>query len=599
MLLVGALGATVLTQYVGRRSQVPPPHAVRTWLGVEPAEAVGRKAPLTYSPVGVSTAFAWAPDGRALVYVGSRKDAVQLYVRPLDRDDARLLNGTDGAFAPAISPDGQWVAFYADHEIRKVPIAGGPRETVVTTPDDYATRIVWAGNGSLVYDSSAGIREWGTTGARMLTKTRIGEQDQLPSLLPGERVLLYTERHAAWTWGDEEVVALDLTTAARKVLLHDATDARYVPNGQLVFLRRGQLFAVPFDPTTIELKGTPVAVLDGVVQALSASNSGAVSGAGQFAVAPTGALAWLPGAPVEYPQASLAAVDRRGTTTALPAPARAISGGLRVSPDGHRLAFTVKRLTGMDLCVYDLARDTVTTVASKGEFDWPTWTPDGRQIIIQYTGLRRTLRLITADSGAATDILDGDFSPMSWAPGRRLAVLVDDQIRVLTLDEHDKPAPPASFDIGHPVNSAEFSPDGRLIAYTAEDAGTMQVYVQPYPGPGTRLQVSTRGGHNPAWNPKGGELFFLSEPASPPQRMMVVSIHATPTLTVSPPRPLFDLSGTALENGSCWPTRCYDVAPDGQHFFAVVYPASGTAPPATHINLVLNWLDEVKEKTAK
>jgi serine/threonine-protein kinase len=156
--------------------------------------------------------------------------------------------------------------------------------------------------------------------------------------MPDGRTLLYTVRKRQWSWGDEEVVAQTLATGARRGLLKDAADARYVPTGHLVFLRRGVLFAVPFDAERLEIRGTPIAVLDTVAQALTAGNTDYVTGAGQFAIAANGALAWVPGAVVPYPGARLVTVDRRGQVSPLPAPVRSYGPAARVSPDGRRLA---------------------------------------------------------------------------------------------------------------------------------------------------------------------------------------------------------------------------------------------------------------------
>jgi eukaryotic-like serine/threonine-protein kinase len=151
------------------------------------------------------------------------------------------------------------------------------------------------------------------------------------------------------------------------------------------------------------------------------------------------------------------------------------------------------------------------------------------------------------------------------------------------------------------ASSAEFSPNGRWIAYHTEESGQSEVFVQPFPGPGPRVQVSTQGGWNPAWNPNGSELFFLA-PASgsaggstPKQRMMVVAVHEAPALTLGAPRQLFEFTDWK-EFLSCDPTRCYDVAPDGQRFFVVQYRKLADAPPTTHINLIVNWLEELKQK---
>ena len=143
--------------------------------------------------------------------------------------------------------------------------------------------------------------------------------------------------------------------------------------------------------------------------------------------------------------------------------------------------------------------------------------------------------------------------------------------------------------------SAEFSPDGQWLAYEATESGSSRVYVQPYPGPGARLQVSGEGGRNPAWNRNGRELFYMMQDQKQGNRMMSAPVRLNPALSVGQPQQLFKFNpgdGFWL----CGPTRCYDVAPDGQRFYGVQATQMTAAPPVTHINLVLNWLDELRER---
>ncbi|MCX6549666.1 MAG: hypothetical protein NTY02_01440, partial [Acidobacteria bacterium] len=148
----------------------------------------------------------------------------------------------------------------------------------------------------------------------------------------------------------------------------------------------------------------------------------------------------------------------------------------------------------------------------------------------------------------------------------------------------------------------EFSPDGRWLAYVSDESGGAQVYVQPFPGPGARKQISVDGGMSPAWNPAGRELFYATprEPAPDRRMMMVVDVKTTPDLSLGPPRRLFEIErpGEPRPNIRCQPVRCYDVMPDGLRFLAIQSNwAQDTPPPGvTHINLVQNWFEELKAK---
>jgi serine/threonine-protein kinase len=286
---------------VDRRLPTTPRAAVvRSLLDVSPAEelnAGGTNPGSLSTPGGSRTALAWTPNGRSLVFVGRHGGVQQLYVHDLDGDQAHPVEGSEGAQVPVVSPDGQSVAFWANGAIRRVPLLGGPAAVLVKDVPVVPTGLAWRGDGRLFFDRlNAGVI-WSAEAERTptaVTRRLEGEVSHaLPHLLPGGHALLYTVRRRIWTWGDEDVVAHVFATGERKTLLRDAADARYVPPGLLVFLRRGVLHAVGFDPAHLEVRGTPEPVLGAVVQALTGRYSRDVTGVGQFSTAPTGALAFL------------------------------------------------------------------------------------------------------------------------------------------------------------------------------------------------------------------------------------------------------------------------------------------------------------------
>jgi serine/threonine-protein kinase len=138
----------------------------------------------------------------------------------------------------------------------------------------------------------------------------------------------------------------------------------------------------------------------------------------------------------------------------------------------------------------------------------------------------------------------------------------------------------------------EFSPDGHWLAYGSNESGRFEIYVRPYPGPATAKQVSFDGGQSPAWHPHDKELFFLSaRNQAGRQKMMSVELDAQ--ANPGRPTPLFDFDPSVLRI-SCTPVRCFDVAPDGQHFYAVQLGTLPRAPMVTHINLIPHWFEELK-----
>ena len=379
------LGA-VLGGLVARRFLAPAvaePQVVRSTLDVGPADEVNAGGALSVrTPAGSRTALAWTPDGRALVFVGRKGGIQQLYVRELAGEEAWPIKGTEGAQAPAVSPDGKQVAFWADGALRSVPFDGG-EVTVIAKPARVPMGLIWGHDGRVIVDSVNGSIVAVAAEEKPIALTKRLEDERrhvLPQLLPGGRTLLFTVCRRDWTWGDEEVVAQDLATGERKVLLKDATDARYLDTGHLLFMRRGTLFAVGFDPERLEVKGAPVPILDGVAQALTAGASDDVTGAGQYTVAANGSLAYVRGALVPYGDARLVAVDRQGRVTPLEAPVQSYAGHLSLSPDGHRLAIDTKTIAEEACWIFDLERGTMTKLASGGDCSWPRWTPDGERL---------------------------------------------------------------------------------------------------------------------------------------------------------------------------------------------------------------------------
>jgi serine/threonine-protein kinase len=562
---------------------------------------------------GSRTAFDWTPDGRSLVFAGQKGGDLQLYVRSLASSEAELLPGTQGGQVPVVSPDGKWVIFYAHRAIRKIPLHGGPVEVLASDLHGPPDRLAVMTDGRVFYGQNAPvIRQIGPSGTSDLTHRADDEVSHtLPTLLPGDDVLLYTVRRGSQTWNNEDVVAYTLSTGATKVLLHDATDARYVATGHLVFLRRGELLAVPFDRARLEVRGRPAAVLDGIAQSLAspfASND--ITGAGQFAISATGTLAWIPGPLDSYPDRKLISIDRRGHIVPLPAPVRPYGMCMRISPNGRFLAVTVITLTDFSLWLFDMVRETLTKVTPGGEVDGVAWTPDSRHVSFGWlSGGRHSLAWLEPQASPSIQRLltAGWTVPSSWLPDGRHVAFVEQEdegnhhqpIRIAAIDERGN-ATSQPIDVYPESDSPEFSPDGRWLAYNSHQSGRAEVYVQPYPGPGPRLQVSTQGGGNPVWSRNGRELFFLTWLASEPDHpahMMVVDVQETPpTLTLGQPRELFRDDQQVLPG--CNPTRCFDIAPDGNRFFTIQLQRRPDATPVTHINLVFNWLDELKDKVS-
>jgi Tol biopolymer transport system component len=307
-------------------------------------------------------------------------------------------------------------------------------------------------------------------------------------------------------------------------------------------------------------------------------------------------------------------VDRRGQVSPLPAPLRSYGPATRVSPDGRRLAVMIRTLTDAGVWLYDVDRGTTTLLAGGGEAWIPIWSPDGRRLAFEWLADgQRALAMQPADGTAAPQALvAGDLTASSFTPnGRQVAAVRDSRdIVVVTVEPGQSRAQPLTQAPRSAERWPEFSPDGRWLAYGSDASGRFEVYVRPYPGPGPAEPVSIDGGWSPAWARTGRELFFVSLPDPQGQRRLMAvefapgspprdAAHGGPSAGERPsigrPRTLFAFDPRDLRL-ACTPVRCYDVAADGDRFYVTQSQAPPPPPVVTHINLVLNWLEDLKAK---
>ena len=611
LLIAAAVGLTSFPRTEPRSASV-----VRATLEVRPADSMGIG---DMTAGGTRTALAWTPDAQSLVFVGRQGNVQRLYVKRLDADDARALDGTEGAETPAVSPDGQSVAFYANGSIRKVPLGGGVVTDVVAIGRPWG--LAWDDQGRLFIGlADRGIAMLPLEGAPVpVTKVRDRELSHLlPWPLPGGRTLLYTVRKGGWSWGDDEVVAETLADGTRRVLLTNAADARYLPTGHLVYLRMGKLFAVRFDPDRLMVLGKEEAVLDGVAQALTGIVGDNITGAGQFAVAQNGTLAWLSSLVTPYPERRIVTVDRSGRITPVPgAPVRSYTPRLRISPDGRQLAVLIRTPTETGLWLYDLDRRSLVAVNREGESTVQIWSRDSRRLAFSWLlGGRNSLAIQLADRSALPlSVLNGNFDPSSFTFDGRAIIGLRPQTHtpgqldiVMATVEDGKASVEPLVDSPYSEEAPHLSPDGQWLAYQSglrsrdsrdlnPNATTrFEVYVQPFPAHGQSQPVSIDGGENPAWNPNGRELFFVSlRDGAERRRMMSAAFSPGPPVRIGRPRVLFEFSNRDVFLYA-FPGRAYDVALDGERFYAMQPLRTMSSPVATHVNLVLNWFEELKAK---
>jgi Tol biopolymer transport system component len=293
-------------------------------------------------------------------------------------------------------------------------------------------------------------------------------------------------------------------------------------------------------------------------------------------------------------------VSRDGAEQSVAAPARAYMFP-RLSPDGRRVAVTITEQENQ-IWLYDLSRETLTRSTFEGTQNYnPLWTPDGKRIAFESNraGPINIFWQLADGSGGFERLTTSEYlnAPMSWSPDGRLLNFIGIDpttgVDIWVLRMGDPPAGSgqvrkAQLFLQTPFNenTSRFSPDGRWMAYISDESGRNEVYVQPYPGPGGKWQISTEGGTEPVWNPSGRELFYRSG-----DKMMAVDIVTQPGFVAGRPRMLFEKRYEAAPA----PIVNYDVSPDGQRFL-MIKPVDQEEAAPTQINVVLNWFEELKRR---
>ncbi|MEQ1691033.1 MAG: protein kinase [Gemmatimonas sp.] len=588
---VAAIGVAA-AQWRGRSSDQP--RAISRFLITPEGEA-------SVTAISADRELAISPDGSHIAYVGN--DGTRLYVRSMDALESVPL-GRPGVVprGPFFSPDGAWVGFFAEGQLQKVAVTGGPVIPIARTSGGLRRGATWGADSTIVYatdvDTSGLWRVSADGQTTMLLTTpdsARGELDHVfPSYLPGGRALLFTILPRSGGIEGASVAVYDLETKTYKVVVRGGSDARYVPSGHLVFGSAGALRAVRFDLKRLEASGTPTTVVESV-----AIRS---QGAAQFDLTSTGTLLYVPEGtdPQKDAPRTLAWVDRQGRETPIKAPARAYRS-VRISPDGKQAAAEISD-QDWDIWLWNFTTEALTrlTFNPRGDYS-PVWMPEGRRLAIA-SGSRGVL-LMTADGTGTPEVVSPlSYTPTSTSPsGDRIVIRTTvngSAVQALTTGKSPTAAS-ENLVVGDGLwGNGEVSPDGRWLAYDGGVAGQPQIYVRPYPNVASgRWQLTTEGGSRPVWARNGRELFFVGANGA----IMSIAVGTGSAWSASSATKVADVPLYAAGLA-----RSYDVAPDGKRFLIIKRAATDVQ---TNANLarsaepgmvvVQNWVEELRRLVPK
>ena len=542
-----------------------------------------------------------SPDGQRIVYVADNR----LFVRHISEVTPTAIPGFSGGpivHTPTFSPDGRSVAYYSAGEqaVKHVPLSGGAPTTVGRA--ENPTGISWSGEDIFVGQGGQGILRMSAHGGRIETVVRASNVEHAhgPHLLPGGEHILFTLATANVTnrWDLASIVVQSLRTGARKVLVPRGSDARYLPTGDILYVLGGTVFAMRFDPGTLDVHGSPVQILEGVRRAPAAT------AAAQFAVSETGILAYIPG-PVTgvSDRYDVILADREGRNTALKLPSWAYDSP-RVSRDGKRIALGAEEATGTALYVHDLGGTTAPRrLTFNGRNRLPVWTSDGRRVVFQsdregdhalfwqdVDGHGDAERLTRPEKGV--EHIPDDCSP----DGQTLLFteLKGSTYSLWTFSLREKRAVPWGGVQSTVPGGARFSRDGRWVAYAVKDGPLTTIIVRSFPLPGVPYQMLRKPDedpHHPLWFPEGKALFYISRPGG----FERVPFGTEPIVGFGNSAPVpfnFRTGGPALR-------AQYHIMPDGRILGLVSAADDAGMPAVSEIRVVLNWFEELKAKLPK
>jgi Tol biopolymer transport system component len=591
--LAGALIGIVVVYSTGRLFGRPP---LRT---SPPVRAVFPLAAGTELSFANRPGIAVSPDDRTVIFRAASQGVARLYRRGLNASAAEPIAGTEGGFSPFFSPDGEWLGFFTNTELKKVPLAGGSPIRISLVPPVTAGA-AWGADGSIVFTLTANgpLSRISDTGGKLepvstLDSSR-GEHSHLwPQILPQGRGILVTMvlGQDFQDFENSQIVVLDPKSGRRTVVLEGSPFARYAA-GQIFFVRGGSMFRVPFDLTRLSVTGSPVPLAERVT-----IDSG--SGAASFAITTDGTLVYADGPPVVDRKSVVLRLDRQGVEKPLPLPT-ALYSHPRLSPDGRTLALMKCDGESCKLFLYDLDRNLLTPLTSEpGRFFNPVWSPDGRRLA--YSGFAvgaPTLYLKNADgsgraerlTNAPTETREAAEFPNSWSPdGHMIAYIVVSRLTsgqpardVWLVSPDEKRQARRWLDTPYAESAAAFSPDGRWMAYVSDESGRKEVYVRPLSGAGGRIKISSEGGAEPVWTRGGRELLYRHG-----NQFLSVELRTEPGLAAGTQRVLF--SGEFLPGGREDAPFGYDVSSDGNAIYAV--REISVPEPERHLAVVTNWLE--------
>ncbi|MFI5113785.1 MAG: protein kinase [Terriglobales bacterium] len=533
--------------------------------------------------------LALSPDGRmlAIVAYSAQANNYVLWTYEVGGRRTSSLDGTQGASYPFWSPDGKFIGFFADGKLKKVEVSGGRPEVLCDAPNGRGG--AWNREGVIVFtpESFGGLSRVSAAGGSLVAITKLDTSrsetsHRWPVFLPDGKHFLYLGANFSGLLENNAIFLGSLDSPERRLLVSTSTNAAYAEPGYLLYLRDNKtLVAQKFDLRRYVLSGEPFPLSDDVLYFPQVDRAVYSVSGGNVLVTQTGKGASL---------SQLTWFDRGGK----PAGTAGVPGShnnVRLSPDGNSVAVDQTNPDGRrrDIWIHGLAQGLATTrLTFDPSFNSdPIWSPDGKKIL--FSSNRRggfRLYLKSADGfGSEEEVADlGSLAQganvWDWSrDGKYVLVRKTNELWSLSLSLPERVAKPL-LQTEWTVRNAQFSPDGRWIAYASNETGSWEIYVSPFPSINGKWQVSNGGGQEPRWRQDGKELFYLSADG----KMMAAAVTTGASFKAGSPVALFQTH--RRQPVSSQDDFSYDVSGDGQRFLIATKMDEANAAP---LSILLNW----------
>jgi eukaryotic-like serine/threonine-protein kinase len=554
-----------------------------------PSRAMYFYAPIPFA----ANEVALSPDGRVLAMVAyaNQLNNYALWTYEIGSRRANLLEGTQGASYPFWSPDSGNIGFFADAKLKRVAASGGQIQVLCDAPAGRGG--TWNQDGVILFApnalSSLYRLDPGHAAPVQITKlddARLETSHRWPQFLPDGKHFLYLAANFGGRYEYNAIFIAKLDSSEKHMVVPSSANAAYVEPGYLVYMRDRVLVSQKIDPSSYTLSGDPRTLSD---QALyfPAVDRVVFSAGKQMLVTQTGKGA---------SESVLAWFDRSGKDLGhVGAPLS--YDNVRLSPDGRKIATDQTDPDGrnVDVWVHDPTRHISTRLTFDPALDQtPTWSADGKKIIFvsnrAFSGRAMGFRLFikNADgSSAEEEVFDpgaGQGNAWDWSRDGRF-VLYRKLDELWYFDMNERKGKPLRQSASA-YRNAQFSPDGRWVAYSSNESGQTEIYVTPFPSANSKWQVSNSGGEEPRWRADGKELFYIATDG----KLMSVPVSAGESFEAGSPVALFQTH--RRQPVSAQDMFSYDATADGQRFIIATKPEDLSPAP---LSILLNWTSELEK----